>query len=311
MIKTRELTKNFEDFTAVKDLDLDVNGGEILALLGPNGAGKTTTVRMLTSVLRPTSGQAWINGYDVITQQDKIRNSVGVLTEHHGLYKRMPAVEYLDFFGELYGIQKSDRERRTEKLLHDFELTEVKNKKIGEYSKGMRQKLALARAIYHDPKILLLDEPTSAMDPSSSRLVRNAILSLRKEERAVIICTHNLAEAQELADQIAIIRRGQIVARGTTQELQQKYLGFNEFQITINNADVTKIPDFNSSVKVTEVTEDRLRFITQDAGKDNPKIIARLVNLGFEIVAVQEIPRTLESVYLRVIDSLEEEEKYG
>jgi len=173
MIEARNLTKHFDDFVAVNAVDLDVKAGEVLALLGPNGAGKTTTIRMLTSVLPPTRGYARVAGFDVVTDAALVRGSVGVLTEHHGLYGRMQAEEYLDFFGQLYGLTKNERYQRSETLLNEFNLWQVRHRRIGEFSKGMRQKLALTRAMLHNPPVLLLDEPTSAMDPDSARLVRS------------------------------------------------------------------------------------------------------------------------------------------
>ncbi len=233
MILTEGLTKKFEDFIAVDGVNLRVRAGEVLALLGPNGAGKTTTVRMLTSVLRPTRGTARVAGYDVVKDAQRVRSSVGILTEDHGLYPRMPAVEYLDFFGQLYFMEAEVRRQRIDELLGQFGLADERHRSIGEYSKGMRQKLALARALLHSPPVLLLDEPTSAMDPESARLVRDAIKALRSAERAIIICTHNLAEAEELADQIAIIRRGVIIAKGSPMALKQILLGPGEFEIRL------------------------------------------------------------------------------
>ena len=233
MIVTKDLTKKFVDFCAVDGVDLNVGAGEVLALLGPNGAGKTTTVRMLTSILRPTSGTAYVAGFDVVRDAQRVRASVGVLTENHGLYARMPAFEYLDFYGQLYGMDLDHRHQRVAALLEQFGLAEQQHRRIGEYSKGMRQKLALARALLHNPLVLLLDEPTSAMDPESARLVRDSIKELRSAERSIIICTHNLAEAEELADQIAIIRRGKIIAKGSPLALKQMLLGAGEFEIQL------------------------------------------------------------------------------
>lgn len=231
MIITKNLTKYFKDILAVDSVNLHVEAGEVLALLGPNGAGKTTTVRMLTTVLRPSSGTAQVAGHDVITDGDKVRSVVGVLTEDHGLYDRMHIQDYLDFFGQIYDMPIDVRADRIQYLLEKFDLMEAVNRQIGKYSKGMRQKLSLARALLHSPQVLLLDEPTSAMDPASARLVRNAIKSLRSEDRAIIVCTHNLAEAEELADKIAIIRAGKIIASGTVAQLKEQLLGPAEFQI--------------------------------------------------------------------------------
>jgi ABC-2 type transport system ATP-binding protein len=176
MIEAHELTKFYDDFLAVESVSMQVPAGEVLALLGPNGAGKTTTVRMLTSILSPSSGWARIAGYDVVKQPALVRSRVGVLTEQHGLYERMKAVEYLDFFGEVYHLKPEVRKKRAYELMERFGLTFALDKQLGEYSKGMKQKLALVRAMLHDPPVLLLDEPTSAMDPQSAKLVRDAIV---------------------------------------------------------------------------------------------------------------------------------------
>ena len=237
MIKERifaeGLTKRFDGFTAVDSVSFQVNAGEVLVLLGPNGAGKTTTVRMLTSVLRPTSGQARLAGFDVLTQPERVRASVGVLTEHHGLYSRMAAPEYLLFFAQLYDIPARLAKARIDILLERFGLGGDRSKRLGEYSKGMRQKLALVRAMIHEPPVLLLDEPTSAMDPESAHLVRQAIRSMRSTERGLILCTHNLPEAEELADQIAIIRRGKIILLGPLDQIKQNLLGMPEFEVRL------------------------------------------------------------------------------
>jgi ABC-2 type transport system ATP-binding protein len=193
MIQTEDLSKQFGDFWAVDGVNLTVQPGQVLALLGQNGAGKTTTVRLLTAVLAPSRGRATIAGYDILTQPDKVRSAVGVLTEQHGLYLRMTGAEYLDFFGQVYRLDGATRKARAAELLEYFGLASAAGQKTGEYSKGMRQKLALARTLIHEPPALLLDEPTSAMDPESARLVRDSIASLRSANRAILICTHNLA----------------------------------------------------------------------------------------------------------------------
>ncbi len=233
MIEADGLTKQFDDFLAVDGVSLNVQAGEVLALLGPNGAGKTTTVRMLTSVLRPTRGRARVAGYDVVQHPARVRAAVGVLTEQHGLYGRMNAQDYLEFFGQIYRIEKTVLRQKVNQYLTTFGLDEARFRQIGEYSKGMRQKLALARAMLHEPPVLLLDEPTSAMDPESARLVRDSLASLRSAKRAIVLCTHNLLEAEELADQIAIIRRGKIVARGSPGELKERLLGLPEYEVRL------------------------------------------------------------------------------
>ena len=303
MIVTEALTKIFEDFVAVDGVNLRVGAGEVLALLGPNGAGKTTTVRMLTSVLRPTRGKARVAGFDVIADAQKVRASVGILTEDHGLYARMPAVEYLDFFGQLYFMEAEVRRQRIDELLEQFGLADERHRRIGEYSKGMRQKLALARALLHSPPVLLLDEPTSAMDPESARLVRDAIRALRSAERAIIICTHNLAEAEELADQIAIIRRGKIIAKGSPMALKQILLGPGEFEIRLAtplNGSPAALPP---GVTISDQGVRWIRFRTSNPEEDNPLMLRALLNQQMPVISLQEVPRSLEQVYLEAVSA--------
>ncbi len=303
MINTRNLSKHFHDFVAVEDVNLEVKAGEVLALLGPNGAGKTTTVRMLTSVLRPTRGSARVAGYDVILDAARVRASVGVLTEHHGLYGRMPAEEYLDFFGQLYGLNKNERQQRSETLLQEFNLFEARHRRIGEFSKGMRQKLALSRALLHNPPVLLLDEPTSAMDPDSARNVRNAIMSLRSEERAIILCTHNLAEAEELADQIAIIRRGQIIVNGSLSHLKQKLLGQQEYKIHLPIDKNDTLRNLPPGIEISAQGVGWVRFRTTTPKVSNPQLLRALLGQGLAIFKLEEVPRNLEQVYLEAINT--------
>jgi ABC-2 type transport system ATP-binding protein len=305
MIVTQDLAKQFDDFWAVDGIDLHVKAGQVLALLGPNGAGKTTTVRMLTSILRPTRGQARIAGYDVVQEPARVRAAVGVLTEQHGLYGRMPAGEYLDFFGQIYGMDAKTRRTRANKLLEDFGLNDYQARRISEYSKGMRQKLALARAMIHNPPVLLLDEPTSAMDPESAHLVRNAIRELKSASRAIIICTHNLAEAEELADQIAIIRKGRIIAGGSPNELKQSYLGPAVFEVRLGRPlNGSQIP-LPASINLCEQGVDWLRYQTASPLEANPAVLNSLLGQGLPVVGLYELPRSLEQVYMNVINAPE------
>jgi ABC-2 type transport system ATP-binding protein len=298
MIQAEDLSKQFGDTWAVDGVDLDVRPGEVLALLGQNGAGKTTTVRMLTSVLIPTRGQASIAGYNVIRQPERVRAVVGVLTEQHGLYLRMTGEEYLDFFGRVYNLDQTARLKRSAELLEYFGLVTAARQRIGEYSKGMRQKLALARTLIHEPPVLLLDEPTSAMDPESARLVRASISSLRSTNRAIIICTHNLVEAELLADHVAIIYRGRILVSGSVEELKGRLLGSAIYEVRMRNGWHAGTLDLPQGVELVTESETGARFRVADAEESNPLLLQRLMARGDEIIAMQEVPRTLEEVYL-------------
>ena len=307
LIEASDLTKQFGDLRAVEGLSLRVSGGSILALLGPNGAGKTTTIRMLASILRPTSGEATIAGYDVRSQAPDVRRNVGLLTEHHGLYTRMRPEDYLQFFGRIYGLGGEEIGRRIRSLLEQFGLWEARSLRLGQYSKGMRQKLALARALLHEPPVLLLDEPTSAMDPASAHLVRSSIAGLRAPGRTIVVCTHNLSEAESLADEIAIIHRGRIIALGTPHELKRIHLGDPIMELRVAKA-------LDGAAKflppgVTEIAsgENWLRFRVAHPEEVNPRLLGALSQAGVPVVTLAEVPRTLEDVYLQVVGRHEEQ----
>jgi ABC-2 type transport system ATP-binding protein len=299
MIETHELTKQFHDFLAVDSVNLSVDAGKILAILGQNGAGKTTTVRMLTALLSPTRGWAKVAGYDVVKNGHDVRSSVGVLTEQHGLYMRMTAVEYLDFFGQVYNLAPEARKSRSENLLEYFGLAEAAKRRIGEYSKGMRQKLALARAMMHDPGVLLLDEPTSAMDPESARLVRDEIARLKSSQRTIVICSHNLTEVEALADQIAIIYRGKILIQGSLDELKKSVLGASEYEVKFSGEWDSSAAALPAGVEMLSRTATSFRVRVENPQEANPQILKNLS--AAPVMAFQEEPRTLEQVYLKVM----------
>ncbi|HEX7556326.1 MAG TPA: ABC transporter ATP-binding protein [Leptolinea sp.] len=301
MIFAENLSKQFDNILAVDHINLDVGAGKVLVLLGPNGAGKTTTVRMLTSVLRPTTGNAKVAGYDVVTQANQVRASVGVLTEHHGLYGRMNAREYLKFYGNLYSLPAAQIDLRSAELLEKFGLSFASLKRLGEYSKGMRQKLALVRAMLHDPPVLLLDEPTSAMDPESAKTVRDAIHSLRDSQRTIMLCTHNLAEAELLADHIAIIRKGKIIYQGEPARLKRELLGTPVYEAQLAGNLNGYSPSLPAGVEIIERGERFMQFTVEEPEQANPVLIRDMIQSGLQIMSFQEMPRSLEQAYLEAI----------
>ena len=304
MIEASALSKRFDSFQAVDSASFDVQSGEVMALLGPNGAGKTTTVRMLTSILKPSSGSARVAGFDVVRQPAQVRHNVGVLTENHGLYMRMRSEEYLGFFGELYGLEPAQCRRRIAQLLDRFGMREAAGKRLGEYSKGMRQKLALIRAMLHDPPVLLLDEPTSAMDPISARLVRDAITDLRTEQRAIILCTHNLTEAELLSDKIAMIRAGRIIAQGSPAQLKREWLGLALYELRLAGPLGAVVETLRDLVQVVACGPDWLRFQAETPRDVNPHVLQRLAEQDVPVVSLAEVPRSLEDVYLQVVGAV-------
>jgi len=301
MIECEDLTKHFDSFKAVEGINLSVPPGKVLALLGQNGAGKTTTVRMLTSILTPTRGWARISGYDVVEKPAQVRASVGVLTEMHGLYTRMTALEYLQFFGEVYGLDTARRQKRIDDLLNYFGLAVAAKRRTGEYSKGMRQKLALARALIHEPPVLLLDEPTSAMDPESAQLVRDEIARLKSSQRSIIICTHNLVEAEMLADSIAIIYHGRILLQGTLEELRRQLLGAPEYEVRLSGKWTPNGLESINGLRVTQIHDNGFRYETENPELTNPLLVKDLIEQNAPVVTVQQVAHSLEQVYLKAM----------
>ncbi|RMF03835.1 MAG: ATP-binding cassette domain-containing protein [Chloroflexi bacterium] len=303
MIKTVDLTKVFGDFVAAENICVNVLQGEVLAFLGPNGAGKTTTVRMLGSILKPTRGYARIAGYDTVKNSREVRQIIGLLTEFPGLYQRMTGIDYLRFFGELQNMPRQLLRDRSEQLLKRFELWDAHNKPIGTYSKGMKQKLTLVRAMLHDPLVLFLDEPTSAMDPHSAKLVRDSIADLRRDKRTIVLCTHNLAEAEQLADRIAIISRGKIIAQGTPRELKQRLLGNPVMEIRLAEPANGLVNYLAGQATVLEAGKDWVRYSVADPAQFNPALLAELGRRQVSVVTLSEVSRSLEEVYLRIVES--------
>jgi ABC-2 type transport system ATP-binding protein len=305
MIEAEGLTKVFDEFLAVDNIALRIEAGSVFAFLGPNGAGKTTTIRMLTSILKPTRGWARVAGYDVVAHAPFVRANVGVLTEQHGLYERMKALDYLDFFGKIYRLSPAIRRKQSLDLMERFGLSDALDRRVGEYSKGMKQKLALVRAMLHNPPVLLLDEPTSAMDPQSAKLVRDAVAELKRDKRTIILTTHNLSEAQQLADRVGVIRRGRLIANGTFPELAQTFLGDPimaiKFAAPMNGLGERIRNAVGEIAEITEQGDDWLHYRTRTPGQTNPSVLERLMSQGIQVVTLSELPRSLETVYLQIV----------
>lgn len=222
-IETQGLTKRFGTFTAVDKIDLNVRKGEIYGFLGPNGAGKSTTIRMLCTLLMPTSGTARVDGYDVIHNANEVRKRIGLVSEKLIMYPRLTALENLMFFGRLYGMERNVLRKKSEELLEIVKLTPFKDKLVGGYSSGMRQRVNVIRAVLHDPDILFLDEPTTALDPQSTRFVRDLVKELRDRGHTIVLTTHLMEEADELSDRVCIIDKGKVMAVDTPQALKDRY----------------------------------------------------------------------------------------
>jgi ABC-2 type transport system ATP-binding protein len=302
VIQAEGLRKTFGDITAVEEVSLEVRPGEIVALLGPNGAGKTTTVRMLAALLRPTAGRALVAGYDVLRQPEEVRRRVGLLTELPGLYLRMTGYEYLAFFADLYEVPRPLLKQRLEAWLDRLGLRGALHQRIATYSKGMRQKLALLRAFLPLPPVFLLDEPTSAMDPQSAQVAREMIRSLAQEGHAVLLCTHNLYEAEALAHRIAILCRGRIIVEGTPQVLRDRFLGPPVYELRLAAPAGQALELLPEGLAVVEWGSHWVRYRASDPERENPRVLQALLAHGLPVVSLSEVPRPLEDLYLRILN---------
>jgi len=220
LIKTRHLVKKYGDKLAVNDVSFEVQSGEIFGFLGPNGAGKTTTIKMIVGLLQPSSGTVKVGGYDVQTQPQQAKAVSGYVPDEPNLYPKLTARELLRFVGDLYGLERTQVDRRIEELLRLFDLTQAGDDTIDSYSHGMQQKAALAAALVHDPRVLVLDEPTVGLDPKSARLIKDILRQMAERGAAIFLSTHILEIAERMCDRIGIIHQGQVIAIGTMSELR-------------------------------------------------------------------------------------------
>ena len=300
MIKAENLTKKFDEVLAVDRLSLEIAEGEVFGFLGPNGAGKTTTVRMLTSLIAPSNGQATVMGYQVGRKDQEIRRNVGVLTETPGMYDRLSAWRNLTIYAQLYEVEQVDKQ--VEKYLKMLGLWERRHDAAGTFSKGMRQKLAIARALLHEPRVLFLDEPTAGLDPEAAKLVRDFIAELKSEGRTIFLCTHNLDEADRLCDRIAVFKTHLRVVdspAGLRKELYGRQVVFHLAEPAEPYSSLIQKFPF---IKRIQALDNKLVLALDDPEKQNPELIRELIQIGANIQFVGELRHSLEDIYLQLVN---------
>jgi ABC-2 type transport system ATP-binding protein len=302
MIEVKDLTKKFGDITAVDNLTFHVAEGEVFGLLGPNGAGKTTTIRMLCCLISRTSGEARIAGYQIGKGADSlaIRKLIGLVPDNIGLYEELSAYENLDYYGKLYECPEGERKEKIEYFLKMLDLWEKRGQPVSDFSKGMKQKVAIARALVHDPRLLFFDEPTANLDPESARVVRDFILTLKKEGKTIFINTHNLDEAQRICDRIGILKT-KLLAVNTPEQMEKTVWG---------SRTVIQVEQINEQIlaavrklkpKDLRVEENRILLTLADPQKENPDFVQEIVSAGGRIQYVTQLNPGLEETYLKVI----------
>ncbi len=305
MIDAENLTRTFGSLTAVDNLTLSIEKGEVFGFLGPNGAGKTTTIRMLACLIAPTKGTATVAGYNIQKDPLKVRQSVGILTENPSLYERLTAYENMNFFAEAYGItDQAERQKRIQELLEFFHLWERRNDKVAGFSKGMKQKLAIVRATVHRPPVLFLDEPTAGLDPESAKEIRDLMAELSQREKCtILLSTHHLEDAEKLCRRVLIMNKGRCLLIGSPEELRQKIS--SQPVIEVGLTQVT--PKILAAVKANKKTENakqqenKLLISVKDTQSATPEIVRAIVEAEGQILSVNVQRPSLEEAYLKLI----------
>lgn len=303
MIITDGLTRTFNGFTAVEDLSLEIKEGEVFGLIGPNGAGKTTTMRMLCCLIKPSQGTATIDGHTIGKEPDamKIRKIIGLLPESPGVYETLTAYQNLDFYGELHDLDIDVRAKAIERLLKMMDIWERRDETIGTFSRGMKQKISIARALVHDPKYLFLDEPTASLDPGAVGTVREFISRLKKQGRTIFINTHNLDEAERLCDRIGLVDK-RLIAVGRPKELA-KELWPRRLVITVDNMREDTLARVKGMPGVKEVLceGNMLKIDVDEPETKGSEITKTLLDDGVKVLSLQEDHHNLEEVYLKYL----------
>lgn len=298
LIEINSLTKYFGKILALDNLNLNVKNGELLGLIGPNGAGKTTAIRIISCILKPDRGDVFVDGYSIHQDQIKIKSMIGYLPEEPNLYERFKAKELLRYFAELYGVPKREIDDRISELLDLVGMSERGDHRINTFSKGMRQKIGIARALIHNPEILIFDEPTMGLDPATSIIIRDFIASL-KGKKTIILCTHYMDEADMLCDRVAILDKGSIKDVGTPEHLKSKIHGETILKIRFKNiegVDIDKIRQLNSVENVRIVGSDMLISL-----KNRDEIEDIIHITGRDLISVNMKEPSLEDVFIQTV----------
>lgn len=302
-IRTTNLIRDFGSIRAVGGISLEVQRGTVFGFLGPNGAGKTTTIRLLLGLLEPTSGEAEVLGFNTRSHSDQVRERCGALLEHNGLYERLSAYDNLDFYGQIWHIPAHERQARLKELLNNLDLWERRNETAGTWSRGMQQKLAVARVLLHRPALIFLDEPTAGLDPIASAALREALANLARSEGVTIfLTTHNLAEAEKLCQQVAVIRLGKLVAIGSPDELRRTS-GKPRLEVSGSGFSEQAIGALKIHPQVAAVSAEGSRLVIDFKQPcSSAPFVNLLVNAGAQIEEVHKGKVDLEDAFLSLLE---------
>ena len=297
-----ELTRYYGDLLAVDHVSFEVQQGEIFGYLGPNGAGKTTTIKMLTGLLRPSEGTAYVRGHDILHDLRKIKRSIGIVPEVSNVYDELTAWDNLIFAAELYSVPRGERETRAKELLEEFDLYERRHTKVQGFSRGMKRRLTIAMALVHRPSILFFDEPTTALDARSAIFVRDLIGRLKDEGITIFLTTHYIEEADQLCDRVAIINEGRIVASDAPEKLKSLILGVHTIEVSFDGgsegraSDLKAIPGCDAVVK----QGDKFKLYTQEPAEVLPRLVGYAEECALKVVSLNTLKPRLEDVFLKM-----------
>ena len=308
IIEIQSLSKNYGQLTALDDLNLHIEAGAVVGFIGPNGAGKTTTMRVLTTLLEPTSGEAWIKGFSVISEPRKVRQVIGYMPDFFGVYEDMKVWEYLDFFASCYGIPDFNRTRLIDDLLALVDLTDKKNVYVDSLSRGMKQRLCLARTLAHDPEVLILDEPASGLDPRARIEIRELLRELKNMGKTIFFSSHILSEVADICTSIAVLEAGRLVAYGNMDEMKRKFMPNRIIRIrVIDNLDklneslvgVDQVGNLKGAPEI-DIPPRTLQFEFSGNDHELSRLLNNLIEANHPIVSFNEVTQDLEDVFLRV-----------
>ncbi|WP_026673298.1 ABC transporter ATP-binding protein [Alkalihalobacterium bogoriense] len=309
MIETVNLTKKYGSFTALDNLNLSISEGTVFGFVGQNGAGKSTTFQILATLMSPTYGTAYINGLDVTKESVKVRRLIGYMPDFFGVYDQFKAIEYLDFYGASYGLSVEERAAVIPQLLELVNLTHKKDSYVDLLSRGMKQRLCLARSLIHDPKVLILDEPASGLDPRARVEMREILKELKTMGKTIIISSHILPELAEMCDEIGVIDNGKLVATGTVSEIQDKLQQQKIIQITVNDEHERAVRFFEDDPSVFNVVLDEsgmIQFGYKGSDKDQQALLKKAVLADISMISFKHLEKNLEDVFMEITKGADE-----
>lgn len=309
MIEIINLTKRYGSFTALNNLSITLEKGTVFGFVGPNGAGKTTTFSILSTLLAPTSGTAYVNGFDVTKNPKQVRKSIGYMPDFFGVYDQFKVHEYLDFYGASYGLKRSERDELTPQLLELVNLSDKREAYVDTLSRGMKQRLCLARSLIHDPDVLILDEPASGLDPRARIEMREILKELKKMEKTILISSHILPELAEMCDEIGVIEHGSLLAHGNVKDIERQLRANKILLISVQDSREQAIAFFSEDQNVDQIEwdeeEEMLRLAFNGTDEQQVALLRKAVESGVPILTFSQKESNLEDIFLEITKGAE------